>query len=147
MFTDRAQEVIDLAKDYAFSSGNQELTLSAALAAVGKHPEASVLLAECVGMPPDKLRALCPDLPDPVACPSKLPLADPMRDMLQMAKDFTEDVPDHACVVGNPARLHCWICQCAKTLQFISSPHARCECGRLYRFVSQDRIERLSDRR
>jgi cell division protease FtsH len=94
VFTDRAQEVIDLAKDYAFSSGSQELSLSAILTSVGKHPEAGVLLAECLGWPPDRLRGACPDLPAPAACPGKLPLADPVRDMLKSAKDLTVVVPD-----------------------------------------------------
>ena len=56
MFTDKTQALIDLAKDYAFSSGSTELTLPALLAGLGSHPESSVLLAECVGLTPEKLR-------------------------------------------------------------------------------------------
>ena len=94
MFTDKAQQIIDLAKDYAFSGGATELTLKALLAAVGGQGEAGVLLAECVGLTPEKLRAACPELPDPAACPGRLPLADSMRAMLGCAKELAEEVPD-----------------------------------------------------
>ena len=94
MFQDNSQEIIDLAKDYAFSSGYSELSISALLAAVAKHLEAGVLLGECVGLTPDKMRAACPDLPDPISCPGTLPLSDPMRDMLICAKNLASEVPD-----------------------------------------------------
>jgi UDP-2-acetamido-3-amino-2,3-dideoxy-glucuronate N-acetyltransferase len=38
------------------------------------------------------------------------------------------DVPDHALVVGNPARRIGWACECGETL----SDSLRCECGRSY---------------
>ena len=94
MFTDKAQAVIDLAKDYAFSSGSTELTLSALLTAIGSQAEAGVLLAECLGLTPEKLRAACPELPEPAACPGKLPLAEGLRTMLALAKELAEEVPD-----------------------------------------------------
>jgi len=41
----------------------------------------------------------------------------------------TDDVPDHALVVGNPARQVGWACECGRTL-----PDAlACSCGRRYR--------------
>lgn len=30
----------------------------------------------------------------------------------------TKDVPDYALVIGNPARLHAWVCQCGQPLVF-----------------------------
>lgn len=94
MFTDKAQAVTDLAKDYAFSSGSSELTLHAVLAAMGSQAEAGVLLAECVGLTPEKLRAVCPEFPEPAACPGKMPLAESIRDVLVCAKELAEEVPD-----------------------------------------------------
>ena len=94
MFTDKAQQIIDTAKDFAFSGGSAELTLSALLATVASHAEAGVLLAECAGMPAEKLRAACPEQPEPVACPGKLPLAEAVRSMLGNAKELAEEVPD-----------------------------------------------------
>jgi len=94
MFTDKAQEIIDLAKDFAFSSGAADLTLKVCLAAMGEQAEAGVLLAECVGMTPEALRAACPEIPAPVSCPRKLPLAESMRTMLEISKELAEEIPD-----------------------------------------------------
>ncbi len=41
----------------------------------------------------------------------------------------TQDVPAHALVVGNPARIRGWVCECGQPLEF-EDGHARCgECG------------------
>ncbi len=102
MFTDKAQAVIDLAKDLAFSSGSPELGLSAILAATGRHSEARVLLAECLGMAPDELEKACPEMPEPVSCPGRLPLAGPTRATLTCAKELAREVPDrtHPGLIG-----------------------------------------------
>lgn len=94
MFTDKAQSAIDLAKDYAFSIGSAELSVRALLAAFGSQAEAGVLLSQCVGLTPERLRAACPDFIEPVACPGKLPLAEEMRTILTCAKNLAEDIPD-----------------------------------------------------
>ena len=94
MFTERAQEIIDLAKDYAFSSGSVELNLKAMLAAMGSQSEAGVLLAESLGISPEELRAACPEMPEPAACPGKLPLNESFRSMLETAKELADQVPD-----------------------------------------------------
>jgi acetyltransferase-like isoleucine patch superfamily enzyme len=44
----------------------------------------------------------------------------------------TRDVPDHASVVGNPARLRGHVCACSADLQFTEQT-AQCACGRRYR--------------
>lgn len=44
----------------------------------------------------------------------------------------TRDVPDHALVVGNPARRVGWVCSCAETLDF-AGEKATCSCGLRYR--------------
>src|SRR5262249_32455053 len=45
----------------------------------------------------------------------------------------TKDVPDHALVYGNPARVRGWMCQCGVGIDFNSEGHAKCEaCGTEY---------------
>ena len=94
MFTDKAQTIIDSAKDYAFSSGAAELTLPTFLTAVAAEPQPRILLAECLGLTPEKLLAKTPEAPELISCPGKLPLAEPLRDMLAHARELAEDVPD-----------------------------------------------------
>ena len=43
----------------------------------------------------------------------------------------TKSVPDHAVVVGNPARLSGWVCVCGAALNFQGS-EASCQCRRAY---------------
>ncbi len=46
----------------------------------------------------------------------------------------TKDVPDHGLVVGNPARLKGWVCECGAELD----PELRCsECNRAFAHNSQ----------
>lgn len=46
----------------------------------------------------------------------------------------TVDVPDYALVMGNPARLHGWVCECGLKLEFTNG-HSRCgQCLREYVF-------------
>ncbi len=94
MFTDKAQTIIDLAKDHAFSSGRADLQLSSILAAMGSESEACTLLAEMLDLQPEKLRAVCPEFGSPASCPGKLQLADATRKMLTVAKEMSEQVPD-----------------------------------------------------
>ncbi len=44
----------------------------------------------------------------------------------------TKDVPDHALVMGNPARMHGWVCACGKRVT-IDAREGRgtCACGRV----------------
>jgi ATP-dependent metalloprotease FtsH len=94
MFTDKAQTVVDLAKDFAFSGGAGELTVQALLAAIGRMAEPGVLLAESLGLSPEALRAACPDLPDPASCPGKIALTEATREVLVLAKELAQEVPD-----------------------------------------------------
>jgi len=96
MFTDKAQAIIDGAKDYAFSSGSSELTLKHLLVAAGNNAEAGVLLAELLGLTVERLRAACPQLAPSASCPGKLPLAEAVRTFLQLAKELAEQVPDRS---------------------------------------------------
>jgi hypothetical protein len=94
MFTDKAQALIDLAKDYAFSSGATELNLPSMVLAVSRHPEAGVLLGECISMTPVQLQAVLPGTDHPAGCTGKLPLAETTRTLLKVAKELAVEVPD-----------------------------------------------------
>lgn len=45
----------------------------------------------------------------------------------------TKDVPDHALVYGNPARIKGWVCECGAKLEFEKNYRATCaKCGKEY---------------
>jgi UDP-2-acetamido-3-amino-2,3-dideoxy-glucuronate N-acetyltransferase len=44
----------------------------------------------------------------------------------------TKDVPDHALVYGNPARVKGWVCQCAEPITFRSGKATCRACGKRY---------------
>ena len=45
----------------------------------------------------------------------------------------TKDVPDYALVVGNPARIIGWMCECGIKLEFEDTPESKCKnCGKHY---------------
>ena len=52
-----------------------------------------------------------------------------------------KDVPDHALVYGNPARVHGHVCSCRKKLAFVRGM-AECSCGRKF-VVRAGRVEAL----
>ena len=45
----------------------------------------------------------------------------------------TADIPDHAVVYGNPARVRAWICKCGKTIAAHDDRSAGCEFCRTFR--------------
>jgi UDP-2-acetamido-3-amino-2,3-dideoxy-glucuronate N-acetyltransferase len=57
----------------------------------------------------------------------------------------THDVPDHALVVGVPARHAGWVCECGGGLQFEGERGNCRECGRPYGRVGDDRVEPLDE--
>ncbi len=44
----------------------------------------------------------------------------------------TKDIPDHAIVYGNPARIHGWACACGTPLRFKGNAAVCTECGAKY---------------
>jgi len=55
----------------------------------------------------------------------------------------TKDIPAHAIVYGNPARIHGWACACGEPLSF-DDQHATCSaCGRKYKKTG-DVVEMVS---
>jgi len=49
----------------------------------------------------------------------------------------TRNVPDHALVVGNPARWRAWVCRCGEKLTSASGSLFNCKCGRLYEQLAE----------
>ena len=63
----------------------------------------------------------------------------------------TRDVPDYALVIGNPARIHAWVCHCSGKLPLsvaaVGQEEASCpECARRYRRMGHavEQIELLA---
>ncbi len=56
----------------------------------------------------------------------------------------TKDVPDYALVIGAPARLAGWVCECAERLGFADGQATCPACGRRYRQGAEGRAERVS---
>jgi UDP-2-acetamido-3-amino-2,3-dideoxy-glucuronate N-acetyltransferase len=54
----------------------------------------------------------------------------------------TKDVPDFGLVMGNPARLHGFVCRCGQRLR-IERQEAACPCGCRYGFTA-GAVEELS---
>lgn len=57
----------------------------------------------------------------------------------------TKDVPDHALVYGNPARIRGWACECGLPLRFSDAQATCTDCGRRYEQVSGEAIQPLDD--
>jgi UDP-2-acetamido-3-amino-2,3-dideoxy-glucuronate N-acetyltransferase len=55
----------------------------------------------------------------------------------------THDVPDHALVLGVPARFHCWICRCGKPLSLDPGQEVlQClECQEKYQRINPTQIQ------
>jgi UDP-2-acetamido-3-amino-2,3-dideoxy-glucuronate N-acetyltransferase len=49
--------------------------------------------------------------------------------MVAAGSVVTKDVPDHALVMGNPARLVGWVCSCGQRVE-LAGGEGRCTCGR-----------------
>lgn len=51
--------------------------------------------------------------------------------MVASGSVVTKDVPDHALVMGNPARIYAWVCSCGKKVQMDDREgRGNCACGR-----------------
>jgi acetyltransferase-like isoleucine patch superfamily enzyme len=55
--------------------------------------------------------------------------------MVGMGSVVTKDVPDHALVYGNPAKMQGYVCECGRALSRAASERGEaysCSCGKLY---------------
>lgn len=52
--------------------------------------------------------------------------------MVASGSVVTKDVPDHALVMGNPARFYAWVCSCGQKVKLDEkSGRGTCTCGRI----------------
>lgn len=94
MFTNKAQRIIDNAKDHAFTNQHDELTMSAIFAAILDSPDARLLLANCLGKSSGNIGKSGPKYKATDSCTTKLPLSIGVHAMIRTAKDFAAKVPD-----------------------------------------------------
>jgi acetyltransferase-like isoleucine patch superfamily enzyme len=64
--------------------------------------------------------------------------------MVAAAAVVTHDVPPHALVRGNPARIEGWVCRCGEKLDFLDHAKVSCACGRHFQYISSLSIEEIS---
>jgi acetyltransferase-like isoleucine patch superfamily enzyme len=64
--------------------------------------------------------------------------------MVAIGSVVMKDVPDHAMVFGNPARIQCWVCRCGERLAFNNNDHTECSCGRSYR-IQENNVKELKE--
>ena len=65
--------------------------------------------------------------------------------MIAAGSVVTRDVPAHALVRGNPARLAGWVCRCGEKLDFASDSAAECRCGKQFYKKSESEIQQTSE--
>jgi ATP-dependent metalloprotease FtsH len=102
MFTEKAQKIIDQAKDHAFTQGQSELTFEALIAALIAAAEARLLLANCLGAASEDLLESGPAFDGSESCTEKLPLAPGVQDLIRRAKKMAGEIPDrrHPGLIG-----------------------------------------------
>jgi len=55
----------------------------------------------------------------------------------------TRNVPDHALVVGNPARWRAWVCRCGEKLTSASGSLLNCKCGLSYEQIAEREVRAI----
>ncbi|MCS7254755.1 MAG: N-acetyltransferase [Armatimonadetes bacterium] len=54
----------------------------------------------------------------------------------------TKDVPDYALVIGVPARIVGWVCECGEKLRFADRKAVCQSCGKRYQQLNENRVEK-----
>ena len=50
----------------------------------------------------------------------------------------TKDIPDYALVVGNPAKIKYYVCECSEKMNFVDNKFTCPKCGKEYFFVNNE---------
>ena len=50
----------------------------------------------------------------------------------------TKDIPDYALVVGNPAKIKYYVCECSEKMNFVDNKFTCPNCGKEYCFVNNE---------
>ena len=50
----------------------------------------------------------------------------------------TKDIPDYALVVGNPAKIKYYVCECSEKMNFVDNKFTCPKCGKEYCFVNNE---------
>lgn len=58
------------------------------------------------------------------------------------AATVTKDVPDHALVVGTPAKITGWMCECGQKLSFKTTQAVCRSCKKSYQMTGEDHVEK-----
>ena len=94
MFTDKAQGLVDQAKDYAVSNGSTELSIQFILGAIASQTSSAHILADCLGLTWEAFRSGCPSFPRAEEYRGKLALASSVHVIITDAKGLAEVIPD-----------------------------------------------------
>lgn len=135
MFTEKAQSIIDLAKDRAFAFAKEALDVESLLAAIGSDAEARVRLAECLTNGDlGNLKNKFPELGQPSPCPGKLDLTESLKEIIFCAKEL-------ASVEGVPDRFHPGLIDIRHLICAVAISRESCQfLGRLTPFTKKDAI-------
>jgi len=106
VFTDKAQTIISMAKDRAYTLGQDSVDVGSLLAAISADNEAGVRLAECLtsGDTAD-LRGRCPGWGAPGPCPGTMPPDEAMRSLLATACELAGGEGCAAAITAEVANL------------------------------------------
>ena len=64
--------------------------------------------------------------------------------MIAAGAVVTRSVPNHALVVGSPARFRAWVCRCGEKLFHASSRFLECTCGRTYEQTAESAVSEFA---
>lgn len=126
MFTEKAQTIISMAKDRAYTLGREALDVDCLLAAIGADNESGTRLAECLtGGDTTNLRGHCGEFGKPGPCPGTMKPDDAVRALLETACELAggEGIPDrtHPGLVSLE-HLICAVAMSADVAQLLGDP-------------------------
>ena len=54
---------------------------------------------------------------------------------------MASNVPDHALMLGVPAKIRGWVCECGALLHFDGGKATCADCGRSYEMKAENKVE------